>query len=104
MGGDAGAPSNGRIDMCISINCGININVSQSVGAYINSSMCIFILMWPRSGCAGFVEGNTYRGSLYMAIKADHADKLAPVRRRAIAMTDSKPPANYVLLCEALGP
>ena len=54
-----------------------------------------------RMNC-GFVEGSTYRGQLYMSISAGRSGELPPIRRRAIAMTDPKPPANYVLLCEVL--
>lgn len=53
-----------------------------------------------RMNCA-FVEGNTYRGMLYMSVSADLSKNLPPVRRRTIAMTDPKAPANYVLLTEA---
>lgn len=55
-----------------------------------------------RMNC-GFVEGNTYRGMLYMSVSADLAKNLPPVKRRAIAMVDPKPPVNYVLLTEARG-
>lgn len=52
-----------------------------------------------RMNC-GFVEGNTYRGMLYMSVSAGLGKDLPPVKRRAIAMVDPKPPANYVLLSE----